>query len=874
MKKYFSCCFLVLLLAIVFTTKLQAQQPTSITKPETFFGFAPGADQKMFTYGRMIDYLKLLEQESEMIRVLQVGESELGKPMYLVFISSADNLRQLEALKEINRHLALDPAIPEREREAMIRDGKTFVMITMSMHSNETGPAQAAPLIAYNLVAGLEPGLTEHLNEVVLMMVPSHNPDGQDMIVEHYNRYLGTEYEGSSQPGVYHKYVGHNINRDFITLTMKENQAVADIYNLDWHPHVLVEKHQMGMTGVRYFVPPNHDPIAENIDETLWNWSWVFGSNMSRDMTAKGLMGISQQYIFDNYWPGSTETSLWKNVISLLTEAASVQLASPVYIESNELQVGGKGLSDYKKSINMPIPWPGGWWRLGDIVQYEVESTYSLIRTASRQKNEILTSRNDLVRKEVERGRNEAPFFYIMPAQQHDAGELYALLQLLNRHGVKLYRLSFDATVEGRIFKTGDYVIPLSQPYRPFIKEVMESQKFPVRRYSPGGEIIRPYDITSWSLPLHRGITSFEITQKQPQLEAQLELLSPEDLKPQKTQSDGDFMVFNANNNESFSAAFKAMTRGLEVFRSSEEVSNAGHTFPAGSFLVRTTSRNRQAMVEITQELLIAPVVLQSQPEGFKKIALPRIALVETWLHDMDAGWARYLFDTYGIPYTVVRPSEVAGLNLQQRFDVIIFPDMGKDQLMQGTSQRGEQYFIPFYPREYVKGMGKEGWQNVLGFIQNGGKILSWGRSVDLFVGTMEPKAPAESFRLPVNNMAQQLGGRGLNIPGSLLKINLLPNHPLTLGMPESIGVFHRANPILQTSIPQFDMDRRVIGSFPEGEILLSGYAEKGELLERAPALVWLKKGKGQVVLYSFTPNFRGSTPVANKLIFNALLLE
>lgn len=874
MKKYFSLCVLALILAAIAPVTSQAQQAAAITNPETFFGFKPGTDQKMFTYGSMMDYLKLLEQQSEMIRIMQTGESELGKPMYLVFISSAENLQQLEALKDINRHLALDPNIPEREREAMIRDGKTFVLTTMSMHSNETGPAQAAPLIAYNLVAGVEPGLTEHLKEVVFMMVPSHNPDGQDMIVNHYNQYLGTQYEGSSLPGVYHKYVGHNINRDFITLSMKENQAVADIYNLEWYPHVLVEKHQMGMNGVRYFVPPNHDPIAENIDETLWNWSWVFGSNMSRDMTAKGLTGISQQYIFDNYWPGSTETSLWKNVISLLTEAASVQLATPVYVEPNELQVGGKGLSDYKKSINMPVPWPGGWWRLGDIVEYEVESTYSLIRTASRQKNEILTSRNDLVRKEVDRGRNEAPFFYIMPAQQHDTGELHALLILLHRHGVKLFLLNHDATIDGRVFKNGDYVIPLSQPYRPFIKEVMESQQFPVRRYSPGGEMIRPYDITSWSLPLHRGITSFEISKKQPQLEEMLSLLGPEELVPEKVSPEGDFLIFSGNFNESFSAAFKAMEKGLEVFRSNAEITTAGNTFPEGSFLVRTTNRNRQAMQEIIDGLLTSPVGLQSQPEGFSKLTLPRIALVETWLHDMDAGWARYLFDTYGIPYTVVRPADVAGLNLQQRFDVIVFPDMGKDQLMQGTTQRGEQYFIPFYPREYVKGMGKEGWQNVLDFIQNGGKILSWGRSVDLFTGLMEPKAPAESFRFPVNNVAQNLERQGLTIPGSLFKINLVQGHPLTLGMPASIGVFHRSNPILQTSIPMYDMDRRVIGSFPEGELLMSGFAEKAELLERAPAMVWLKKGKGQVVLYSFTPNFRGSTPVANKLIFNALLLQ
>lgn len=874
MKQYLSLFLFVFSLMLLSPFHSEAQEPASLTTPESFFGFQPGADQKLIGYDKMMDYLRLLEQQSEMILIRETGVTELGRPMYLVFISSAANLQNLDRLKAINRRLALEPDIPAGERQQLIREGKTFLLETMSMHANETGPAQAVPLTAYNLLAGIEPDLTAFLDEMVLMIVPSHNPDGLDMIADHYNKYLGTPYEGSSHPGVYHKYVGHNINRDFITLSMKENQAISDIYSQEWFPHVLIEKHQMGMTGVRYFVPPNHDPIAENIDETLWNWSWVFGSNMSRDMTAEGLTGISQQYIFDNYWPGSTETSLWKNVISLLTEAASVQLATPVFIEPNELQVGGKGLSDYKKSINMPVPWPGGWWRLGDIVQYEVESTYSLIRTCARQREEILTSRNDLVRKEVERGRTEAPFYYILPAAQHDPGELVALLQLLGRHGVGLYRLDRDATVEGRAFKSGDYVIPMAQPIRPFIKEVMESQEYPVRRYTPGGEIIEPYDITSWSLPLHRGITSWEITRKQEGLDALLSPVLPADILPENPAITGEYLILSANSNESYGLAFRAMAKGMEVLRSKESAVAGEREIPAGSFLIRITNRNREDIQGMLDGMVTTPAFTATQPEGFTRLSLPRIALVETWLHDMDAGWARYLFDTYGIPYTVVRPYEMKDLDLKAKFDVILFADSGKDQLMQGTSQRGEQYHIPFYPRDYVRGMGKEGWQNVLGFIQEGGKVLSWGSSVDLFTGLMEPKEPQESFRFPLSNAAQGLERQGLMIPGSLLQIRLLQGHPLTFGMPETIGVFHRSNVILQTTVPTFDMDRRVIGSFPEDDILLSGYAEKVELLEKAPAMVWLKKGQGQVVLYSFTPNFRGSTPVANKLIFNALLLE
>ena len=228
---------------------------------------------------------------------------------------------------------------------------------------------------------------------VVFMIVPCHNPDGMDMVVDDYNKTKGTKYEGSTMPGIYHKYVGHDNNRDFIVLSQSDTKAISAIQSTDWFPQVMVEKHQMGSEGARYFVPPNCDPIAENVDASLFIWTGIFGQEMIRNMTAAGLKGITQHSIFDNYWPGSTETSIWKNVIAMLTEAAGCQLAKPIYIEPTELTGGEKGLAEYKKSIDLPEPWPGGWWRLGDIVQYEIVSTNTILKTASDNKEKILQLR-------------------------------------------------------------------------------------------------------------------------------------------------------------------------------------------------------------------------------------------------------------------------------------------------------------------------------------------------------------------------------------------------------------------------------------------------------------------------------------------------
>ncbi len=872
-SRFFAFVFSFLFLAG--TSFAEESGTADLTHPETYFGFMPGEDRKMFLYEDLIGYLDLLQQESDMMHMIENGVSPMGRPMYIAFVSSAENIARLDRLREINRRLALDGNIPPDEMEALVEEGRAFVLVTLSMHSTEVAPSQAAPLMAYNLITGTDSN-PAHLDNVVFMMVPSHNPDGMNMIVEHYNRYLDTPYEGSGLPGVYHKYVGHNINRDFVTLTQTDNQAVADIYNLDWFPHVLVEKHQMGSTGPRYFVPPNHDPIAQNIDERVWSWTWVFGSNMARDMTARGLKGVSQHYLFDDYWPGSTQTSAWKNVISLLTEAASVQLATPIYIEANELQVWGKGLSEYKKSINFPAPWPGGWWTLGDLVTYELESVYSLVKTASLHREEILHFRNEMCRREINKGLTEPPYYYILPARQHDPGELKALLRLLERHGIDLYRMDSDHVMEGRLIREGDFIIPMAQPFRAFIKEVMEKQDFPVRRYTPGGEMIRPYDITSWSLPLHRGLTSLEINTYYPNESLHYSPVRTDELIQRRgLPGDANWLLFSARHNQSYGFAFRAMAKDIQVKRTVEDFSWHEEVVPKGSFLVGVTRGNRSSLASLMETIDIAPLVFAQEPDVAREnVRMPRIAICETNFHDMDAGWTRFLFDSYGIPFTVLNPADFRDVSLEDRFDVIVFPDSPKDQILHGHTTRAGEVFVPFYNPKYIKGMGNEGWQNVLQFMANGGTVVSWANSTALFFGLMNPGEDEENFRFPIRDISGTLSGNGFYCPGSLLKVHLVPDHPITYGMQGQIGVFHRSSPVFATSIPNFGMDRRVIGLFPEDEdLLLSGYAENVNLLERQPAIVWLQRGEGQAVLFSFAPNFRGSTPVSAKLIFNSLLL-
>ena len=854
----------------------------AIPDPRGYFGFEPGDDGLLLDYGQLIGYLEVLDRASPRLSLVEAGESPLGRKIYIAFISSAGNIADLEALREINRRLALDPLIPDAERKAMLDGGRVFVLATLSMHSTEVGPSQSAPLIAHRLVTGADPEMLRRLDDVVFMLVPCHNPDGMEMIVEHYRKYRDTKYDGSSMPGVYHKYIGHDNNRDFVTLTQSDTRAISAIYDRTWFPQVMVEKHQMGAAGVRYFVPPNHDPIAENIDAGIWNWIGVFGSNMITDMTRDGCSGVTQHYLFDEYWPGSTGTCNWKNVISMLTEAASAYYATPVYVEPNEIAVYGKGLSEYKKSVNMPLPWPGGWWRLADIVRYEISSTMSMLKTASNHRREILEFRNDLCRREVERGRSEPPFYYIMPLRQRDRSETAALVDLLLEHGVQVSRLTAPVTIADRLYAAGDVVVSLAQPLRAFVKEVMEAQRFPVRRYTPGGEMIRPYDVVSWSLPLHRGVECQEIEERSLALEKALEPIEDGSFYRSALPAAGTGAVFAAENNESYLAAFSAAGTGMPVYRLLEPLEIGDEVYNPGGFVVEGDLARSEPMRRLLGAMRVTPRVIETR-EGLEaaiaaggKFKSPRIALVETWFHDMDAGWTRFIFDAYRIPFTVLRPNDFEKTDLAARYDVILFPDVDAEILMSGRVKRGDGYLPSNYPPEYVAGMGKKGLQRLMTFVDRGGIVVAWGRSTGLFEGQLEiprGKDESEEFELPLRGVSDELRSAGFYAPGSLLRGVFRPDHPLTLGMPREAGVLLRSGIPLRTSLPRFDLDRRVIAVFAARRLLLSGYVEKPEALSERTALAWFRKGKGQFVLFGFNPQFRAATAGTYKLLFNALLL-
>jgi hypothetical protein len=420
--------------------------------------------------------------------------------------------------------------------------------------------------------------------------------------------------------------------------------------------------------------------------------------------------------------------------------------------------------------------------------------------------------------------------------------------------------------------------VPLAQPYRAFVKEVLEHQVFPVRHYTPGGEIIRPYDVTSWSLPLHYGVEAVEVVVRSEALESVLAPLPEGWGNSAAPGMEGVWgLGFSAQSNDSYRAVFQALQGQARVYRLREPLAKAGRELPAGSFLVRGDG---DLLARLAGLVANQPLVLTDEPETrMLALTLPRIALVESYFHDMDAGWTRYLFDSYDIPYRVLRPGDLGKVELDDAFDVVVFPDISQSVLAEGKEDWRGRYYAPDYPPKYRETVGEDGIDGLRDLLDEGGVVVAWGRSGAYLLEQLgEPggdknKGAAEVIELPARDISEDLAQGGLFVPGAFLRLTFLEGHELTLGMPREWGGFSRGRPVFETSIPSLDTDRRVVAVYPEKDILLSGYLEGEEQMGGKAAAVWVRRGRGQLALFGFQPQFRASTPATYKLVFNALLL-
>jgi hypothetical protein len=860
-------------------TAAQTAAVSSPPSPEAFLGHRVGEDRKLAPWPKVVEYLRVLDAASDRISIESAGKSTLGNDMPVLVLTSEANQRNLDRYREIARRLANPDGLSEEEAKALVAEGKTIALVTCSIHSTEVGSTQMAMEFVHDIATTRDPALLSWLDDTILLLMPSINPDGQILVIDWYNKHLGTPYEGGPLPWLYHHYVGHDNNRDFYMLTQKESQAVNQVLYHRWFPQIFLDEHQMGSTGPRMFVPPQADPLAPEVHSLIFRQADLLGTNMSLRLEEAGKLGVGSDMIFDSYWPGGTRnTAWWKNVTGLLTEVASADIATPVWIEPGELRGGIKGLPEYKRQSNFPSPWPGGWWRLRDIVEYELVATRSFLESAAVNREGLLTNFYKMAREATERGRTESPRAFVIPAGQRDPVAAARLADLMLRHGVRVQRAEAPVSTGRELFPAGSYVIPAAQPYRQFLLTMLRKQRYPEVIPYPGGPVLPPYDVTSWSLPIALGVEVVEsdgpfngmdggVDGSPARLADVREVVWPGGDVPA---SAGGWLISHRADS-AFTAVNQLLARKKRVQWLQGPVAELGAESGPGDFYIPAGEVTPEELGQISREARVDIRPLAAAPAGPSWRLRPvRVGLYKPWVASMDEGWTRFLLEQYKFDFKNLDNEAMKRGSYRGQVDVILLPAVDGDTLERGEPGSEEaRRFADRLPAPYaggIGGSGGDGGEALKKWIEEGGTLVALDASTEYAI---------RLFGLPVRNVLDKVSEQELHAPGSMLRIHLDPEHPLSHGLRTEESAYFADSPAFQTSPTDARFVRRVVASYPEDEadILVSGYLKGGSRLEKRAAVVDFRVGKGRVVLIGFRAQHRAQTHGTFKLLWNALYL-
>jgi hypothetical protein len=855
------------LLALAFASQaLLARAPAAqdqVTSPEKFFGFQMGADRKIARWDKIVDYYQLLEKQSDKLKVVNMGPSTEGNPFLLVIISSPANLARLERLREVNARISDPRGIPESEIRKLVAEGKAVICQTMSLHATEIGGTQMAQELTYDLLTRTDEETRRILDNVVFFLVPSFNPDGQIMVTDWYNKWVGTEYEAVSLPWLYHKYAGHDNNRDAFMTNLVESQYVAKLMFRDWVPQAYIDHHHMGGYGARIYVPPYAEPIRPYADPLIWREHAWYGGHIAYKEEEAGLSGVvnAAQYSgwghFGFHW-----ITPFHNIAGMLTESASARLATPLYIHPDQLRGGTRQLPDYEAQTTFPNPWPGGWWRLRDIVERQKVSAWATLDIAARNKETVLWNAYLKAKRQTERGAEHKPAAFVIPAVQHDPLTAVKMVNKLLDQGVEIHQASSQFTHDGIVHPSGSYVVSMAQPKMGLIRYLLGRTFYPDNSYTrdKDGNPIRPYDMATDTMFEFMGVRVDPVNEM---VKGGLVKLSGHVQMAGKVGSGSFGHVLDGRLNDSFKAVNLLLGKGVTVRRAGTDTP----TLRPGDFIV--TGGEGAILTEVARQTGVDFVPLSADVrQGTREVKRMRIGMYHRYNGgNMDEGWTRLVLEQFAFPYTSLKDAEIRKGGLEASYDVIVLPS---DSLGAMTGERQEQPGRPAsdapYPADYRSGFGKEGVEALKSFVEKGGTLVALAEAGTLAI---------ERFGLPVRNALANRRPAEFFCPGSTLKARFDNTHPLAYGMPAEGLVTFLAGTHVYDLLPTESSERvEPIVRLQERDLLQSGWLVGEQLLLRKPVVVSVKHGDGTVVLLGFRPQHRAQTHGTFKLLFNALVGE
>ena len=903
----------ILMLALSLWLLTAAAYP-SVTTPGEEFGFEVGADYHLISYSQMIAYWKKLETQSDRMTLFDIGKTSEGRTMWMAVITSADNHKKLDRFKEISQRLALADGIDTGEAKSLVKEGRAVVWIDGGLHGSEVLGSQQLVEMAYQMTSRTDRETLRFLDDIILLLLCS-NPDGMEILADWYMRNPEPEKRSTSGlPRLYHKYIGHDNNRDFYMSTQVETTALNQILYKEWYPQIVYNHHQSGPSGTVLFAPPFRDPFNYVFDPQLPMGIQLVGTAMHSRFIAENKPGATMRSgaSYSTWWNGGLRTTVYfHNMIGILTETIGHPTPMKIpFLPDRQLANG-----------DLPFPIPPQDWYFRQSIDYSITANRAILDIASKHREDFLmniyrmghnsiikgerdnwTIQPDIleaVKAQIEKdkprmegqGRSRGypqkyykmmfnpdsrdPRGYILPADQPNFLTAIKFANTLIKTGVNICIASEDFSACGKTYPAGSLIVKCAQAFRPHILTMFEPQIYPNDFEYPGGPPRPTYDNAGWTLAFQMGLQFDRLLEE---FEGPFEPASDPIPPPSHTfRSAKTGYYLDPRNNDSFIAVIRLLKANKTVLRCERPISISGNKFPPGSFFVPAKKGSTNILKAAGQELGLNIQASSSRPTG-KTIQLksPRIGLWDSYGGSTSSGWLRWLFEQFEFPFELVYAPELDSGDLNKKFDVLIFVG-GAIPGGTGGRRSGSTTLDPTsIPTEYRHMLGritvKKTIPQLKAFLEAGGTVLTIGSSTAL-AGHLElPIGNALTEKLP-GGKEQSLSREKYFIPGSILQVHVNTNSPLAWGLPELVDVTFNFSPVFKLK-PQASLyGVRPVAWFDGPSPLRSGWAWGQHYLDGGLAVVDADVGKGTLVLYGPEIAFRAQPHGTFKFFFNGIFL-
>ncbi len=865
------------LLALILGCPLTAGAQ-SIPTPESVLQAKVGDDFFLATYEESIDYFQQLAAASDRVELRQIGKSSFGRDWTLAIVSSPANLARLDEIRATAQRLAHPEGLSDDEARRLAREGKAIVHIDGGLHATEVAHAQHTIQLAYDLAtADSDPELEAILDNVVLLLWPSINPDGQTIVAEWYRSNLKTPYEVSPLPRLYQKYIGHDNNRDGYMLNTHESRVATRVVR-EWEPQILYNHHQTSPFPSRIWIPPFAEPISEFVHPLMWRTVNLVGMSMAQALEERGQKGAVHMGIgFDNWYPGFLDhANNFHNVAAFLTETGLYHYATPHFYTIEDFPEESR---DLRPQSLYASPWEGGWWRLRDAVDYMLTASISVLDVAAKYKFDLLYNRYQAGRDVIAAYRQDPPFAYFVPQEQRDPVAAVEMLRRLAFNGIEISRLTRQAAFEGQTYPAGTWVIPMDQPFANFVRQLFAVQSYPDLRQYPEGPPDQPYDVAGWTLQYQMDVHVVAATSPlDDEIRDALEPMSGSALPWNSTTADaslfdsprgvgydshsvataitppagqttgsGPALILDLAQNNSYRALNQAWATRATVSFVPGRAGAQGKSGTSGHYTI--TGLN-----EADSRAMVHDLALQAKRSGSNgpRLPQPRIALYKPWDPSIDEGWTRWLLERYDFDFTNLTNAQIVAGNLSSHFDVILIPDIESDDILGGFAKGS-------VPLRYVGGLEGAGVRAIDAFVRAGGTLVTLNQSTSFAI---------EQLHLPVRNVVADLEPTQFYMGGSILEMIVDPSHPVMAGMPERAKVVVDNSPVFTTTEA---FEGAVLAKYAKaGSPLFSGYLLGEQHLQGYASALDVRHGKGHVILLGLRPQWRGQPFGTFRVLFNA----